>query len=507
MAVEMESWEEMLAAAQLEDPEHPERVLNRKMRQTALEVIEQEREIADICVRTAELKGLIAHGRDVDAMGRLIREKLGPATAELSIVSSILQKLPEFLRQKEASAPDFPATLVELEQRLSVQIQNAHRTRWSGRLLSDAVNDFLEWKTADLGPGSKHATVYPTKLKLFYLTVGDKPLRDYSAGDVEGFRDLLDRTPAHALQKHGAMTDLKSAVAIADAENERRERKGAPAVNVIKPGTVDDAYLSPVKTMFEFFKNRGMIEINPARGIVSRRTREANRYERDDESRLPFNVEQINLIFQLFARFSPASEMYWLPVLALYTGARLNELCQLTAEHVRLHNQRFHLDLLTETESRLRPKRLKLKSAAARRLVPIHDELIRIGFLDFVELRRKGGGRLFQNLEADQWGYYSGAVGKRLNRGIHKLKIRGPDYTFYSFRHCFSAACTRAAVPDRTKDRLMGHKIQGAQGYYGSPKPEPEESAVIDHLSFPGVDLSPYLQDKPSKQKKARRSR
>jgi hypothetical protein len=73
---------------------------------------------------------------------------------------------------------------------------------------------------------------------------------------------------------------------------------------------------------------------------------------------------------------------FWLPLLGLYTGARLNELAPLGAADVTT-------DL---AEGR------RLKTVGSRRSVPVHTELLRIGFTDFVDhVRKRNGanGRLF----------------------------------------------------------------------------------------------------------------
>src|SRR5205823_4616345 len=65
---------------------------------------------------------------------------------------------------------------------------------------------------------------------------------------------------------------------------------------------------------------------------------------------------------------------FWLPLLALFTGARLGELAGLTADDVRVEQQsRIPALYIRERTERGR----RLKTSASERVVPVHRELIR----------------------------------------------------------------------------------------------------------------------------------
>lgn len=278
---------------------------------------------------------------------------------------------------------------------------------------------------------------------------------------------------------------------------------------ILDSGTIDPSYLGHVKSFFSYLVLHNLIPACPGVGVVSSRSRGKRRTQRPDEARRPFAADQINTYFRyIVAKRSRATEDYWLPILALYTGARPNELCQMEPRRIIMHNGRWHIDLLTiydknEIEHALKglPKKekdaakLQLKTASARRQIPIHDDLIKIGFIDFVDRRRDDPKymRLFPALKPDRYGYYWSAVGKRLNLDIGRAGAKADDTSFYSFRHNFAAALVRAKAPERTKDRIMGHLIIGAQGHYGNAELEDVETAVIERVDFPGVDITPYL--------------
>ncbi|WQN27719.1 hypothetical protein ULE26_21360 [Stutzerimonas stutzeri] len=96
---------------------------------------------------------------------------------------------------------------------------------------------------------------------------------------------------------------------------------------------------------------------------------------------------------------------FWLLPLGLYTGARLNELCQL-----RVHDviQDVHgVDLIDINDNGYNKS---LKTGPSARQIPICSKLVEMGFLNFVEERRQADGNdalLFNELSFDPKHLYS----------------------------------------------------------------------------------------------------
>lgn len=79
------------------------------------------------------------------------------------------------------------------------------------------------------------------------------------------------------------------------------------------------------------------------------------------------------------ARYGGREAAYWIPLLGLFTGTRLGELCQLRTVDVQQVEGVNVLVLTNEGEGQ------NIKSDAGHRSVPIHSELVRLGFLKYVE--------------------------------------------------------------------------------------------------------------------------
>ena len=153
---------------------------------------------------------------------------------------------------------------------------------------------------------------------------------------------------------------------------------------------------------------------------------------------------------------------HWLPLLGHLTGARLEELAQLRPEDVRLEPVP-HLILTEEGEGQ------SVKTGGSRRAVPVHPELVRLGFLRFAADRRAAGAAwLFPELTVSPDGRRSAAWSKWWGRFTAKLGLADPRLVFHSWRHSFKSACRAAAIPEDVHDGLTGHAGGGVGRRYGA---------------------------------------
>jgi hypothetical protein len=115
-------------------------------------------------------------------------------------------------------------------------------------------------------------------------------------------------------------------------------------------------------------------------------------------------------------------------------------------------------------ENRRRNRSLKTPSSA--RTIPLHPELTRLGFMDFVEgIRRAHGDTawLFPEIAPDRKGGASG-WSKWFGRYIRAHGIKDKNNVFHSLRHNFKDALRAAKVPEDLNDALTGHSTRGSVG-------------------------------------------
>jgi len=96
----------------------------------------------------------------------------------------------------------------------------------------------------------------------------------------------------------------------------------------------------------------------------------------------------------------------------------------------------------------------RLKNAYSERVIPVHSELIRLGFLDYIESVK--GDRIFPMLRITKSNSFSAQVSQWFGLLLKKLDI-GPNKTFHSFRHTFSDALRNEGVDVSLTAALIGH--------------------------------------------------
>lgn len=154
---------------------------------------------------------------------------------------------------------------------------------------------------------------------------------------------------------------------------------------------------------------------------------------------------------------------YWLIPLAMFTGARLGELCQLdlkdfvTVDGVECIDIN-DIEAAESVEEGGRQKRVKTKNA--KRLVPIHPELIRLGLLRYVEtLRAKKQVHLFSELSRTRRDGPAQAASNWFQRFRARVGITSKQETvFHSFRHGFITTLLDAGVTPYLVAPIVGHE-------------------------------------------------
>ncbi|MGC9418924.1 MAG: hypothetical protein ACP5EN_08110 [Rhodovulum sp.] len=148
----------------------------------------------------------------------------------------------------------------------------------------------------------------------------------------------------------------------------------------------------------------------------------------------------------------PGDPTFWAPVISVHSGLRSEEVLQLATDDIR-EVDGIPCIVLRQGAGQ------SLKSFAARRTVPIHQNLIELGLLELVALRRQQGEpRLFPWLERSKAKKtFTEGFSKRFTtyRKKHKVYKRGMD--FHAFRTTFNQGLVLTGCSDTSRRYLMGH--------------------------------------------------
>lgn len=259
-------------------------------------------------------------------------------------------------------------------------------------------------------------------------------------------------------------------------------------------GTIDKK-LSYLKAVFNVAVDNDFVTVNPVKGVKPPAGS-------DKKTRLPFTVDELHVLFksEVYGGARPlgggGEASYWLPLLALYTGARLEELSQLQQKDLEKDDVLgWFLGITDIAED------ASVKSDNARRRVPIHSELLKFGFVEYLDgLKDEPEAYIFPNLKPDINGYRGGNFSKWFGRYRRAQGITDLRKVFHSFRHCFIDACRECSVPREMRDVIVGHSNQSVSDTYGTGtyplEPIFEAMACV---RYRGLDLSHLYRAAPPK--------
>lgn len=367
--------------------------------------------------------------------------------------------------------------------------------------LGGLIDEYLAEKRRRGETLPKRLLDFNAALGLFKEWCGaDTPIAEIDRAKVGAFRTLMSKLPNNHTKRFPGLP-LSEIV-------EKAEAEGLPPRDA---STVNQKYLSLVCAFFDWVVGGGVLKENPATGIRA----EVRRTRVRKQKRGVFSTEHLAKIYAapLFTGCRSARRIYepgsvlvqdhrrWLPLLSLFTGARLNELCQLRVKDVREVDGVLCLDI-NEDEGR------RVKTLASRRLVPLHAELHRLGFPAYVA-SLPAGSPLWPELSGSSTGYGSDPVSKWFVRffkeTLGEAERRDAKLSHHSYRHTMKDRLREVGVSDRIQDAFLGHETSHVSAGYGAGYRPPAILREIDKVRFEGLSLE-HLHVSPHEEERHRRA-
>ncbi|HEV8441417.1 MAG TPA: site-specific integrase [Methylomirabilota bacterium] len=243
--------------------------------------------------------------------------------------------------------------------------------------------------------------------------------------------------------------------------------------------------------MFRYGVSQGLLDVNPFDGL----TRIARGDTAAVQRRLPYDGSDLTAIFGSEKFGSLTGVKRWLPLIALYSGCRVEEGGGLRVKDVRHEDGSasgssrsacvpgvHYFDFVPTTER-------GLKTASSRRRVPVHPDLLRLGLLDYVRTVPQDD-RLFPELKPGPHGKLTGAFSKWWARFTDDVGVSDPLKAFHSFRHTFKDAVRRAGISEEVHDALTGHSNGSVGRSYGLGVPLKVLAEAMAKVSYPGLNLN-----------------
>jgi integrase len=176
-----------------------------------------------------------------------------------------------------------------------------------------------------------------------------------------------------------------------------------------------------------------------------------------------------------------SAHYFWLPLIGLYTGARINELCQLSLSDIRQTQRGVWYFDITEEDDDVEGKTTSVKNVSSFRAIPVHPHLIQLGLVQWrSRLASAGFDRLFPELLYDEVKGYSKAPVKWFSGYLRRLGWpRTNRKVFHSFRHTLASEClNKLELSESVTAQISGH--QRSTSILGSTY---RKDIVVDQLA------------------------
>lgn len=437
----------------------------------------------------SDLREALAHrkyerfGDEIDA---LMKENDLPASSRPALGMGVLQAQLQLVKLQEDRRMQ-PAPEIVLEPSFAVESISQQAAEPEGPLLQEVLPKFFKQMRQSEEWTEKTLTQSRQSCEMFVQLNGNLPVTAYTKKDhFTPFYDMLTALPSlwSKAREWRDMTPME--IVEQTAEDDEVPRL---AMKTVK------RHFSALGRLFTYLIKRGLYEgENPAHGFEfpsKGRPNSRRRMWEGDALAALFRSPVWTGMMSDSRRTEPGEvivrdEKFWLPILALYHGNRLEEFAQLVAGDVREEDGIPYFDVNDDGDK-------QLKNEQSRRRIPMHPEVVRIGFLEYVkEVAPKPEDRVFPNLKP-------GGPDKRIGANFTKwwtryrqqIGLYEDRLDFHSFRHGVTTKLFGAGVSQTIVDEITGHEGQGTSSkVYHKGSGLKALHAAIQKIEWPEVDFS-----------------
>ncbi|MGA7778247.1 MAG: site-specific integrase [Paraburkholderia sp.] len=313
------------------------------------------------------------------------------------------------------SSLDFPILAPSVMAAIAAQ-QAATAPKKRGKPFCDVVKLYAKEKALDNTP--RTITAKQGAFDDFVAKTGARPMDQYALDDAVAYKNRLIEVGGSASRINSKLSYLRDLFAYAIANGQH-----------FGPNPFENAKVSS-----------------------------KSKLEQQKRSYKPFTGDDLKTIFSpdTYTVRMDKPGYRWLPFLALYSGARLEELASLALSQIQKDGDVWFFELV------------KAKNSNSLRRIPLHRTVVESGFLAYVD-KTKGSGatQLFPELKPGKNGHGKN-VTRRFGDYLGEIGITDDRKVFHSFRHTFIARMSARNVHPAMLMALVGHYDQ-AKVDFSSP--------------------------------------
>ena len=350
----------------------------------------------------------------------------------------------------------------------------------AGGLLSSNIKTFIDRKKVE-GKSIKEIGSDNKILEEFVEIVGDFDFSRVTKKEVSYYIDVQTKLPPNRKksQKYRDLT-IKQVMELNLSQKETQTPQ-----NINKR-------LSKLSVFGNWGVRQGLLLTNPFSGMKFLVKKQPNR-------RQPFTTDDLKKILKpetylnwtinfehpyKIHKVNNKLPYYWVFLLGIFSGMRTNEMCQLRCSDIRKEKNIWFM-FVEDSEN------TKVKTESSIRKIPLHPQLIELGFIDYVgNLRKKKKTRVFWELREDRDGFAS-KVSRHYNEkflpaiGVWEKHKK----VLYCTRHTFINKLYSEKVDENVIKTLVGHEKEFTMKHYGGDPFAPERLLEeISKVSYSGIN-------------------
>tara|TARA_X000001036_G_scaffold409232_1_gene420128 strand:+ start:128 stop:1900 length:1773 start_codon:yes stop_codon:yes gene_type:complete len=342
----------------------------------------------------------------------------------------------------------------------------------AGGLLSSNIKTFIDRKKVE-GKSIKEIGSDNKILEEFVEIVGDFDFSRVTKKEVSYYIDVQTKLPPNRKksQKYRDLT-IKQVMELNLSQKETQTPQ-----NINKR-------LSKLSVFGNWGIRQGLLLTNPFSGMKFLVKKQPNR-------RQPFTTDDLKKILKpetylnwtinfehpyKIHKVNNKLPYYWVFLLGIFSGMRTNEMCQLRLSDLNKVDKIWFMFVEDSQNT-------KVKTESSIRKIPLHPQLIELGFIDYVgNLRKKKKTRVFWELREDRDGFAS-KVSRHYNEkflpaiGVWEKHKK----VLYCTRHTFINKLYSEKVDENVIKTLVGHEKEFTMKHYGGDPFTPE--VLLEEIS------------------------
>ena len=265
-------------------------------------------------------------------------------------------------------------------------------------------------------------------------------------------------------------------------------------MSAVTPMSISN-YNKNIRRMAELFNFAILRDLSPVKNCFT--GLEVSDPVKDSDKRRQFTLEEIKKVLSYLLdllerklvtdvpQLAITIDYVWIFLFGLYTGCRSNELCQLTIDDLLEICGIPCIAIKHDPDSNK-----STKNKESRRVIPIPQQLICLGFLDFVDKQgSNANGRLWKSLSLDSFGKWNKNFGRNIN-GYIDAALGEADRTlcYHSTRHNLGNELKKNKIDLQTIQDIKGHAGKSTEERFYQDAHIEDQLAAFSKLEY-GLDL------------------